>query len=114
MLGRRCPPRSGALCQAWASCRRRMVAGSGFLALACCCCNRHKGPNLSGMDPVTHRVARLFNPRSQIWEEHFSWHGPLLAGKTEVGRATVHALNVNRPDAVVVRELLLAEGVYPA
>jgi len=84
------------------------------LALACCFCNRHKGPNLSGMDPVTQRVARLFDPRTQIWEEHFSWHGPLLAGKTDVGRATVQALNVNRPDAVAVRELLLAEGVHPA
>jgi hypothetical protein len=84
------------------------------LALACCHCNRHKGPNLSGMDPVTQRVARLFDPRTQIWEEHFSWLGPLLAGKTEVGRATVQALNVNRLDAVAVRELLMAEGVYPA
>jgi 5-methylcytosine-specific restriction endonuclease McrA len=51
------------------------VASAENLALACCFCNRYKGPNLSGMDPATQRVARLFDPRSQIWEEHFSWRG---------------------------------------
>ena len=84
------------------------------LALACCFCNRHKGPNLSGMDPATQRGARLFDPRSQIREEHFGWSGALVAGKTDVGRATVQTLNMNRPDAVAVRELLMLEGVYPA
>jgi 5-methylcytosine-specific restriction endonuclease McrA len=83
------------------------------LALACCFCNRHKGPNLSGMDPATQRVARLFDPRRQIWEEHFSWNGAFLAGNTEVGRATIQTLNINRPDAVAVRALLMEEGIYP-
>jgi len=84
------------------------------LALACCSCNRHKGPNLSGVDPETQRITRLFDPRSQIWEEHFAWDGASLAGKTDVGRATIQTLNMNRPDAIAVRELLMEEGVYPA
>lgn len=83
------------------------------LALACCFCNRYKGPNLSGMDPATQRVARLFDPRTQIWEEHFGWSGALLAGKTDVGRATVQTLKMNRTDTVAVRKLLMAEGFYP-
>ena len=83
------------------------------LALACCSCNRHKGPNLSGMDPETKRVIRLFNPRTQIWQEHFVWNEASLGGKTEVGRATIQTLNINRPDAVAVRALLMEEGVYP-
>jgi 5-methylcytosine-specific restriction endonuclease McrA len=33
------------------------------LALACGRCNRHKGPNLAGVDPLTGRVISLFNPR---------------------------------------------------
>ena len=83
------------------------------LALACSWCNRFKGPNLSGIDPETQCVVRLFDPRHQVWDEHFSWQGALVSGKTDVGRATVHTLNFNRGDTVAVRALLMAEGVYP-
>jgi hypothetical protein len=83
------------------------------LALACCFCNRHKGPNLSGVDPVTRTVVRLFDPRRQAWSDHFALDGAALAGRTEVGRATIQALNINRPDAAAVRRLLMAEGVFP-
>ena len=83
------------------------------LAFACAFCNRHKGPNLSGVDPVTTTVVRLFDPRRQSWAEHFAWDGPLLVGKTESGRATIRTLAINRPDAVVVRKLLISEGSYP-
>ena len=34
--------------------------------------------------------------------------------RTEVrGRATVRCLAINHPDAVVLRELLIAEGTFP-
>ena len=84
------------------------------LALACCFCNRYKGPNLSGVDPMTNNVIRLFNPREQRWENHFRWDGPLLMGNTATGRATVRTLNLNRADALAVRRAIMAEGVYPA
>jgi hypothetical protein len=83
------------------------------LALACCWCNRYKGPNLSGIDPVTEFVVCLFHPRTQMWDTHFTWRGALIVGKTDVGRATVQTLNLNRADAVAVRALLMTEGVYP-
>jgi 5-methylcytosine-specific restriction endonuclease McrA len=35
------------------------------LALACHLCNAHKGPNLSGIDPATGRVAPLYHPRGE-------------------------------------------------
>jgi len=82
------------------------------LALACCFCNRYKGPNLSGVDPATRKVVRLFDPRRQNWSDHFRWDGALLVGKTEIGRATIQTLSINRSDAVAVRELLMAEGVF--
>jgi len=84
---------------------------AGNLALACCHCNRYKGPNLSGIDPATKRVIRLFHPRTQHWSDHFAWDGPVLLGKTSVGRATLQTLSINRPDAILVRELFLANGV---
>ena len=38
---------------------------------SCHRCNLHKGPNLSGRDPLTGHVVRLFNPRRQLWNRHF-------------------------------------------
>ena len=43
------------------------------LAWACARCNERKGTNLSGVDPDTHRVVRLFNPRRDVWVRHFVW-----------------------------------------
>ncbi len=82
-------------------------------ALACAFCNRYKGPNVAGIDPATGQIARLFHPRDDAWAEHFAWDGPLLIGRTPVGRATIQALRHNRSDAVAVRRLLIAEGRYP-
>jgi hypothetical protein len=81
------------------------------LALACYRCNSHKGTNLSGVDPVSAKVVRLFHPRRDLWQEHFAWNGPRLTGLTPVGRATIAVLRINRPDAVLARASLLEEGV---
>src|SRR5260221_10190674 len=40
------------------------------LALACDRCNAYKGPNLTSIDPDTHIVAALFNPRGDEWRDH--------------------------------------------
>lgn len=81
------------------------------LALSCFYCNTHKGPNLSGIDPQTEELVRLFHPRRDRWEDHFQWEGPVLAGRTPTGRATIQVLRINRADAVAVRRSLLEEGV---
>jgi hypothetical protein len=83
------------------------------LALACIVCNRHKGPNLSGIDPETGAVITLFNPRSQSWQQHFSWRGAILAGLTDHGRATIDVLAINAPERVAVRLALTASGEFP-
>lgn len=83
------------------------------LALACCFCNRYKGPNLSGVDPDNRQITPLFHPRQDIWQEHFGWDGAHLIGRTGVGRATIQTLRFNRADAVAVRQLLMQEGIYP-
>jgi 5-methylcytosine-specific restriction endonuclease McrA len=83
------------------------------LALACCYCNRYKGPNISGIDPLTRKLVQLFHPREQSWSDHFQWDGPLIKGKTPTGRTTIQVLNLNRSDAVAVRALLLNHAVYP-
>ena len=86
---------------------------SANLALACCYCNRFKGPNLSGLDPQTRDIARLFHPRRDSWNDHFRWDGVTLVGMTAVGRATVQVLSVNLPGHLRVRSALRDEGLFP-
>src|ERR1700722_11348675 len=65
-------------------------------AWACYNCNAHKGPNIAGFDPQTQQLTRLFHPRLDCWDDHFTWIGPELMGKTDVGRTTVDVLGINR------------------
>ena len=83
------------------------------LALCCLHCNSHKGPNITGIDPQTGQVTALFNPRTQVWQEHLSLRGAVVIGLTPVGRATVAVLAMNDPDFVALRAALIAEGVFP-
>ena len=83
------------------------------LALSCPHENFHKGPNIAGLDPETGQLTRLFNPRRQRWSTHFKWDGPVVVGKTAVGRTTVRVLKMNHPDRVELRRLLIAAGVFP-
>lgn len=54
----------------------------GNLALACYHCNSHKGPNLSGFDPESGVLVRLFHPRQDEWDEHFERNGVVPQGST--------------------------------
>jgi len=83
------------------------------LANSCPHCHAHKGPNIAGIDPVTKKLTRLFNPRRQRWARHFRWDGPVLVGRTAVGRATVVVLALNDAEAVKVRDALMWEGRLP-
>jgi hypothetical protein len=82
------------------------------LAWSCLHCNKHKGPNIAGIDPVTRQLVPLFHPRRQNSERQFLWEGPILVGRTRTGRATVRVLEINDPDAVAFRTELMDEGVF--
>ncbi len=58
------------------------------LALACHRCNLRKGPNLTGIDPVTGAIVPLFDPRRDRWLDHFRLRGAIIEGVTAVGRTT--------------------------
>ena len=55
------------------------------LALACDRCNLHKGPNLTGIDPLTGQIVPLFHPRCDDWNDHFQWVGVEIVGITPKG-----------------------------
>jgi hypothetical protein len=80
------------------------------LALACLRCNSYKGPNISGIDPESSKLVRLFNPRKDLWSTHFTWNGLTILGLTSVGRATATLLQMNHPRYLAVRASLIKEG----
>jgi len=83
------------------------------LCLACALCNAHKGPNLSGIDPQTGQLTRLFHPRNDFWPDHFRWRGAMLEGLTDVGRVTIDVLDINAPERVLTRQLAMEAGLFP-
>ena len=76
------------------------------LALACHRCNLRKGPNLTGIDPITGEIAPLFDPRRDRWSDHFHFRGPVIEGVTAAGRTTVRLLAMNDTRRIERRELL--------
>jgi hypothetical protein len=83
------------------------------LCLSCFSCNSFKGSNIAGIDPRTRKLTPLFNPRRHAWARHFRWDGPVLVGRTPIGRATIAVLNINDLFRVELREGLIAEGLFP-
>lgn len=94
--------------------RARKHAGASNLeniAWSCLPCNSYKGPNVAGYEPETDRLVPLFNPRKEVWSEHFAWKGARLIGLTPIGRTTISVLRINQPERVEHRRLLLTLGV---
>jgi 5-methylcytosine-specific restriction endonuclease McrA len=85
------------------------------LWLACSMCNDRKGNQIAGPDLLTSEDVRLLDPRHQAWRDHFAWspEGDRIIGKTSCGRATVQALDLNRPVLVKSRRLWIAAGWHP-
>jgi hypothetical protein len=83
------------------------------LALACGHCNLHKGPNLSGVDPDTGELTRLFHPRTDTWEEHFTVKDGAVVGLSSIGRTTAYVLAMNTNHRIAIRQRLGDLGIMP-
>lgn len=88
---------------------------SGNLCLACIGCNAFKLAAQTAADPETGHPEALFNPRTQVWAEHFAWSDDRtrVVGLTPCGRATVAQLRMNRERVVAARRLWAAGGWHP-
>jgi hypothetical protein len=82
------------------------------LALACWRCNRNKGPNVGSFDPETGALIQFFNPRRQMWNEHFDLIGGFIQPLTPEARVTVKILRINDEDRLTERRNLMEAGLY--
>jgi hypothetical protein len=85
------------------------------LALACRACNLYKADQLTGRDEETGAEIRLFDPRSQTWNQHFALDAATgaIRGKTAAGRVTVACLQMNRPVHRAARLCWMRLGFFP-
>jgi hypothetical protein len=85
------------------------------LWLSCRLCNEAKGILIETIDPQTDALTPLFNPRTQVWAEHFAWadDGAQLIGLTPIGRATIVALALNSDFRVRSRRIWVEAGYHP-
>jgi cytochrome c1 len=79
-----------------------------YLALAYQRCNNGKATAVTALDLRDGVRAPLFNPRSDVWEEHYVMNDDLtlMIGLTPTGRATINRLLLNRDGVVNLRKLL--------
>jgi hypothetical protein len=85
------------------------------LCLSCANCNLSKAKVTTAVDPETGKQVPLFNPRTQIWLEHFKWIDDDLRvyGLTPVGRATIQRLKMNQERVLIARRRWMMGGFHP-
>jgi 5-methylcytosine-specific restriction endonuclease McrA len=83
-------------------------------ALACPSCNLKKSDLISSTDPETGMAVPLFNPRQDVWEEHFRWEGYCIVGQSAIGRALIALFDLNSPRRQLIREAEEHFGLFPA
>jgi HNH endonuclease len=85
------------------------------LWLACRECNAHKAAKTEAIDNLTGKTVKLFNPRHQIWHEHFEFseNNTQIIGKTACGRATVESLQMNNFYQTTARSIWVEINRFP-
>lgn len=85
------------------------------LALACFHCNHRKSNKTSVRDEKTEKEIPLFNPRTDLWKDHFAWSngGITIIAKTETGKITIDLLELNRERILQIRAADVAVNRHP-
>ena len=82
------------------------------MAFCCPFCNRAKGSDIAGR--VGEVLVRLFNPRIDVWGEHFGMDAERVAARSDVGAATVQLLGLNDPHRLALRKELMTASIFPS
>ena len=85
------------------------------IARSCGRCNILKNQRTHAFDPLTGKIFPFYNPRKDIWNNHFEWSDDelLIYGLTEIGRTTIETLQLNRENLVNLRRLLKIVKLHP-
>lgn len=85
------------------------------LALACRLCNLSKGSSIAAWHEFQDALIRLYNPRKDRWNQHFTLRpSGLIVARTEIGQGTIKVLNLNDLNRVQARSALIEAGIMVA
>ncbi len=83
------------------------------LAFACPHCNQFKGSDIATfINEEDESITRLFNPRKDIWQEHFEIYQGKIIGVTVIGTGTTKLLAFNQVERIILRQALTEIGFY--
>ena len=82
-------------------------------AYACMVCNRRKGSDLGSLLRRTGELIRFFNPRMDVWEDHFELSGARIEPRTDIGEVTSPIFGFNDGERILERDELISQGRYP-
>ncbi len=85
------------------------------LALSCRSCNLYKSTHITGFTPDDMASVPLFNPRKDKWSNHFTVNladGEII-GLTDVGKATIVQLQMNKKAQVFARKQWMLLDIFP-
>ena len=88
------------------------ITDASNLAFSCARCNRAKGSDVGSIVATTGQYCRLFNPRIDLWRDHFAIEGSQLAAKTDIALVTIKMLHLNDPERLAERATLQTIGEY--
>ena len=78
---------------------------------------KHRGRTTAGnlalsCSHSTGKLTRLYHPRRHKRSAHFRYDGGFLMGRSPIGRTTQQVLEVNLPNLVALRNLLMQSGLF--
>jgi len=80
---------------------------------SCTQCNLHKSSNIASVDPESDQRVDLFNPRLDVWSEHFVIDSDSrIGGISPIGRATARLLDMNGSPQLDLRRELIEHGEF--
>lgn len=83
------------------------------LAYSCPICNLNKGSDIATILTSPTKPIRFFNPRIDNWDNHFQIESSgFISPKTEIGQATIKILDLNHPDSIIEREILISNEMF--
>ena len=89
------------------------VSDLSNLAWCCPSCNSRKSDRIDAVDPETKNLIRLYNPRTDHWDDHFRFDRYEIKGQTAVGRATLILLELNNKRRLLIRQAEECFGYFP-
>lgn len=76
------------------------------LAWTCFSCNNNKGSDIGTILFPDKLFIRLFNPRIELWDEHFEIIDYMIHPKSLIAEATIKVLKLNEVERIMERQVI--------